>query len=143
MMHDRSGLLGGGGRTLNLVAAVKIGGFKDPDIIYRAIESGQIEINRKLIAAGGVRDPNSWILIERDSFLQWLEDRSHLSLEVVEEKYAALRQDHQSAILRIGHLQHEISGLHGEIKALKLLLVENLRSRKVGETIQKNTARER
>lgn len=141
-MEERLSLLGGGGRWLNLFGAMKIGGFADPSIIFKAIRDGEIEINKELLCDGDPENKRSWIQIETTSFIRWLERRSQLDFAWVHGRFGDVLRFQARVDAKLGYLQRQIADtkvavrqLKDEIEALAALIFENLRvtkSKRVG-----------
>ena len=157
-MHDRLSLIGGP-RYLNIFAAMTVGGFDEPSEIYRAIRRGEIKVNEKLLHDGDPDHERSWIAIEKDSYIQWLEHRSHVDIERLIRSLGRLRawlKSHgyrlrriedfnrrwlegdrnragEIAELRAGQarIDGHLASLRSQIAELKILLIDNLRQRQI------------
>ena len=123
-IEERLFLLGGAGQYLNIYAAIKIGGFNDPKIIYKAIRDREFEVNENMCDPNNPEAEDSWISIETRSYLCWLEKRSQLSLEDVKQRFIKLLCEHTNTQIKIGFLQHEVNQLRLEIFSLKQLVVD-------------------
>jgi hypothetical protein len=162
-MHDRLSLIGGAA-YLNVFAAMTIGGFSEPSEIYKAIRQGEIKVNEKLLVAGDPGHERSWIQIEKNSYLQWLERRSHIDIERLLGSLCRIRawlraHGHrlrrieglnragdergrnralESAELRAGQarIERHLASLQGDLAELKLLLIDNLRAKKSSRKVK-------
>lgn len=124
-------MIGGAPRWLNMAAAMKIGGFTDPSVIYKAIESGELRVNEKLLYNKDPTHEKSWIQIETASFLQWLEGCARLDTDRV---YNGISVWSRANSIDNANIRHDLHRIHDAIKrlsfdieALAALIFENLR----------------
>ena len=144
-MNDRLRLIGGAGRYLNLFAAMKIGGFSDPAEIYQAIKTGEVKCNENLWHNHDPTSEKSWIQIETESYLKWLDGRLRLSADIVYRRLdiqqstltgiadvvRRFQADNKELAAKLARSERYLSALRSEIAELKLLLFENLRDSRI------------
>ena len=146
-MRERLSILGGGGRWINLFAAIKIGGFTDPVPIYEAIRAGEIVVNEKLCSKENPEAQDAWIQIEAESFIRWLERRTQVDVGAYRDRLEAIRRCLSGLEIKVGRIQaatsvradrleRHIASLRSEIELIKQLLIDNLRSERQGRSLR-------
>ena len=103
--------LGGAGRMLNLQAAMKLGGFKDAEIVYKAMDAREFEFNEKMLVENDPRNERSWIHIDAESYLQWIEKRNQIEIGAA-RKYA------HEVLIKLGLLQAQMYNLEHLVRTL-------------------------
>jgi hypothetical protein len=115
-MQERLGVLGGGGQWLNMFAAMKIGGLTDPEILYGAMQAHEFIFNENMLINGDPRNEKSWIRIESDSFLQWIERRSHIEQVELRDMFGQIMRQNVMLLIKIAMVQREMGQLRVELR---------------------------
>ena len=129
-----------------MFAAMKIGGFTYPVPIYQAIRAGEIVVNEKLCRKENPEAQDAWIQIEAESFIRWLERRSQVDIGDLRHRLEDIRRSQSALAVKLGRIQRatsaqadrlerHIASLRSEIAELKLLFLDNLRSKKPPTTV--------
>lgn len=110
MLYDRLPL-GGAGRCVNLIAAMKLAGLKDPEPIFVAMEAHEFDYNEKLIHNGDVRHEDSWYQIDVETFLRWITKRNQLDI-------TAAREYARNVEIKLGLMQAEMYNIEALVRSL-------------------------